>query len=62
LWGAATALRAATGNPITLTEKMLYEPLIALARNQLGGATFETEWAKGEAMSMAQAIAYAGQG
>ena len=41
---------------------MLYEPLIALARNQLGGATFETEWAKGEAMSMAQAITYAGQG
>ena len=62
LWGAATALRAASGNPISPTQKTLYEPFIAQARNQLGGATFETEWAKGEALSMAQAIAYAAQG
>jgi len=62
LWGAAIALREATGNPSSLTEKMLYEPFIARARSQLDKAAFEMEWAKGEALSMAQAIAYAGQG
>jgi hypothetical protein len=62
LWGAGTALRTASGSPLSLTEKALYEPFIARARNGLGGATYEIEWAKGETMSMSQAIAYAGQG
>ena len=55
-------MRTASGNPISPTEKMLYEPFIARARSQLDKAAFEMEWAKGEALSMAQAIAYAAQG
>ena len=59
LYGAATALREATGAPLAPVELALYERHVARAREQLDPAAFDAAWAAGRAMTSEQAVAYA---
>ncbi|MBA3948069.1 MAG: hypothetical protein H0X37_26410, partial [Herpetosiphonaceae bacterium] len=57
--GAMEGLRESIGNPRASTERVRYERGIARARRHSDEAVWAEAWAKGRAMSMAQAIAYA---
>jgi len=59
LWGAAEALRQAIRAREAPASRATRERLITLARAQLGEAAFNAEWAKGQAMTVEQAIAEA---
>jgi predicted ATPase/DNA-binding SARP family transcriptional activator len=59
LFGAAQALREAVGSQRLPEEDALREPYLAAARSRLDEASWEVEWAAGQAMSMEQAIDYA---
>jgi hypothetical protein len=59
LLGAAEALRAANGTPMTQMERGEYDQAVAQLRTQLAGADFEAAWAAGRAMSQDVAVAYA---
>jgi predicted ATPase len=56
LLGAAAAIIAAVGIPITDDERTAHETAAAAARVALGEAAFEAAWAEGAAMSLEQAI------
>jgi len=59
LLGAAEALRQAVGSPGEGTDRLDYERFVARARAGLDDESFATAWAKGRAMTLEQAIAYA---
>jgi predicted ATPase/transcriptional regulator with XRE-family HTH domain len=56
LFGAAKAIRETIGAPLPPVDCPLYESDVARARAQLGEDAFTSAWAKGEAMSLEQAI------
>jgi len=56
LWGAAEALREATGVPLRPGDRAGYEQAVATARAHLGEQAFATAWAEGRAMPLEQAI------
>jgi Tetratricopeptide repeat len=59
LWGAADALREATGSPWMSFEKSLHEPYLAAARPGMDEADWTKAWDEGRAMSLEDAIAHA---
>jgi predicted ATPase/transcriptional regulator with XRE-family HTH domain len=59
LFGAAEALREAGGVAIWPARRKLYDHALALARDALGAAAFEANWAAGRALSRREAIAEA---
>jgi len=59
LFGAAEALRAPVNSAIDLVDQPEYERQLAILRAQLDEAIFTTAWAKGQAMTLQQAIEYA---
>jgi tetratricopeptide (TPR) repeat protein len=59
LGSAAHALRVAAGAPLPPVERLDYEQALAAARNQLDQTTFAAAWAKGQTLSVEQAITYA---
>jgi hypothetical protein len=59
LWGAADALREATGAPWAPTEKRLQEPYLAATRSRMDEADWTKAWEEGRAMPLEDAIAYA---
>jgi len=59
LLGTAEALREAIQVPIESIDRPDYERFVAMARAGLDDESFATAWAKGRAMTMEQAIAYA---
>ena len=59
LLGTAEALREAIQVPIESIDRPDYERFVAMARAGLDDESFATAWAKGCAMTMEQAIAYA---
>lgn len=59
LLGAAAALRAPGGSVVDLVDQPEYERQLTLLRTQLREPTFAATWAKGQAMTLAQAIEYA---
>ena len=59
LWGAAEALRANIGVPLSPDARLLYERSVAAARTQLGEAEWEAAFAEGMAMSPEEAAEYA---
>ncbi len=59
LWGAAAALREATGAPFPDVDRVRYERFIVVSRSALGDAGWQAAWDEGRAMSLEQAIAYA---
>ena len=59
LLGAAAAIRAAVGMPLSPNAQAIYERLLASARAQLDPSAWEAELAHGRAMSVEQAVAYA---
>jgi predicted ATPase/DNA-binding SARP family transcriptional activator/DNA-binding CsgD family transcriptional regulator/Tfp pilus assembly protein PilF len=59
LWGAAGALREATGSPWGLAERLLHEPLLVATRSRLDGAVWEAAFAEGKAMNLEEAVEYA---
>jgi predicted ATPase/DNA-binding SARP family transcriptional activator len=59
LWGAAEALRQALGTPAPPSLMANYEPYLATARQHVDPIAWEAAWAKGRAMSLAQAMACA---
>ena len=56
LWGAAEALRLSIGAREAPASHATHERLMAATREQLGEAAFAEAWAKGQAMTMEQAI------
>jgi predicted ATPase/class 3 adenylate cyclase/Tfp pilus assembly protein PilF len=58
LWGAAEALREATGAPISPSFLADHNRTVAAARAQLDEAAWQAAWAEGRAMTMEQAITY----
>src|SRR5262249_21599698 len=52
LLGAAEAWREALGAPLTPLERPAYERAVAIARDELGEATFAETWAQGRALSL----------
>jgi DNA-binding NarL/FixJ family response regulator len=60
LWGAAEAMREATGAPIPPVERADYERALASARAQLGEKTFAAAWEEGRTMTVEQALASQG--
>lgn len=56
IFGAARALREATGDAITPTWRALYDRTVAAVRTALGEETFTTAWATGHALSLDEAI------
>src|SRR5206468_1228662 len=56
LFGAAEALREATGTPMLPEEEALNAPAIAATRGALGEARFEAAWHAGRSMSLERAI------
>jgi predicted ATPase/class 3 adenylate cyclase/DNA-binding CsgD family transcriptional regulator len=60
LWGAAEAVREATGAPLPPVERADYERSMASARAQLGEQAFATAWAEGRAMTPELALAARG--
>ncbi len=59
LFGAAAALRNALGIPQPLFRRAPYERMLALGHSQLDEATAAQAWARGQAMSVEQAVQYA---
>src|SRR5579871_1919807 len=59
LWGAAEALREELGSPLSPNATEEYGRDVAEVRQALGEEAFLAAWAKGCAMSLEQAIAYA---
>jgi predicted ATPase len=57
LFGAATALRAAIGAPVSPGERPAYERNLARARTLMDDATWAAVYAEGQAMMIEQAIA-----
>ena len=59
LWGAAEGLRQFIGCRSAPAARATYERALAVARAQLGEATWAVAWAEGRAMPLEQAIMYA---
>jgi predicted ATPase/transcriptional regulator with XRE-family HTH domain len=59
LFGAAEALRETSGVAIWPARRTLYDHALALARDTLGAAAFDAEWAAGGALSRRDALAEA---
>ncbi len=59
LLGAATAIREAFGMPLSPNSQAIYRRMLEAAQAQLAPAEWEAELARGRAMSLEQAIAYA---
>ena len=59
LYGAAAALRAAAGTPLPPNERAFYEHAVAKVRVDLGETAFTQAWAKGQIMTLEQAMAAA---
>jgi predicted ATPase/DNA-binding SARP family transcriptional activator/DNA-binding CsgD family transcriptional regulator len=59
LWGAAEAAREVAGLPLPPGERVLHEPYLASARSRLGEVAWEEALAKGQAMSLDEAVEYA---
>ena len=59
LFGASEALREALGTPLPGSYRANYERNLSSIRKQLDEASIAAAWAKGRAMTMDQAIAYA---
>jgi tetratricopeptide (TPR) repeat protein len=62
LWGAAEAIREATGLTMDAHDAPDYARWVTSARAPFESADFNAAWAEGRAMSVEQAIAYAGEG
>ena len=56
LFGAAEVLREAGGVTIWPARRKLYDRALALARDALGEAAFDAEWAAGRALSRREAL------
>jgi predicted ATPase/DNA-binding CsgD family transcriptional regulator len=61
LWGAAEAIRNATGIPIPPVEFADYERSLSAARVHLGERAFAAAWAQGRSMTPEQALTAQGQ-
>ena len=61
LWGAAEAIRASIGTPLTARERETNEGAVTAARAQLDEAAWQAAWSEGRAMALEQAIAYAAE-
>jgi len=61
LWGAAAALREATGAPLPPADRADYERSVAVAREAAGRERFAAAWAAGRGESLAQIVEYAGR-
>lgn len=59
LWGAAAAIREHIGVPIPPTDEPEHERTIAVARARLDQAAWDSAWAAGQAMPLAQALLFA---
>lgn len=59
LFGAAEALRARIGAPLSPSDQLFYQPITEMTRVLLGSEDYEKFWAAGRAMSQEQAIAFA---
>ncbi|MBK8782628.1 MAG: tetratricopeptide repeat protein [Anaerolineales bacterium] len=59
LWGAASAWREASNEPLPLTFQKDYAASITQARTQLGEKVYASAWSEGHGMSPEQAIALA---
>ena len=59
LWGAAEALREASGFSQPPDDKKVLEPFLEDARSRLEEAAFQAAWEEGRAMTEEQAIGYA---
>jgi hypothetical protein len=57
LFGAVAQLHTLLGVPPFPAEQVEYERQLSVARAQLGGCAFDTAWAKGQTMTLEQAIA-----
>jgi tetratricopeptide (TPR) repeat protein len=62
LFGAAEALREVLGTPMTAYERREYDQAVAQLRAQTNEATLKAAWARGRALSLEAAVAYALQG
>ena len=59
LFGAAAALREATGLPQSSTDLAHFEPVLNELRDALGGEGFAAAWETGRALSLEEALAEA---
>ena len=59
LWGAAEALREASGFSQPTDDKRVLEPFLKAARSRLDEAAFQAAWEEGRAMTEEQAVEYA---
>jgi predicted ATPase/DNA-binding SARP family transcriptional activator/DNA-binding CsgD family transcriptional regulator len=59
LWGAAEALREASGFSQPPDDKRVLEPFLEAARSRLDEAAFQAAWEEGRAMTETQAVEYA---
>jgi non-specific serine/threonine protein kinase len=59
LWGAAEALREASGFSQPPDDKRVLEPFLEAARSRLDEADFQAAWEEGRAMTEEQVIGYA---
>ena len=59
LWGTAEGVREALNAPWWPTDRLLYEPGLVVTRARLNEVVWETEWTKGKAMGLEEAIEYA---
>jgi non-specific serine/threonine protein kinase len=59
LFGAAEALRAMIGAPLSTSERTYYERHLASPRTRLGKEAFAVAWAEGQALPLEQALALA---
>ena len=59
LFGASEALREALGTPLPGSYRANYERTLSILRTKLDQVSISAAWAKGRAMTMEQAIAYA---
>jgi predicted ATPase/DNA-binding SARP family transcriptional activator/DNA-binding CsgD family transcriptional regulator len=59
LWGAAEALREASGFTQPPDDKRVLEPFLEAARSRLDEATFQAAWEEGRAMTEERAVGYA---
>ncbi len=61
LFGAADALRQIIGAPLPQTAREDFERDVALLRSRAGEAEFARAWCEGRAMTLEEAVAYAGE-
>ena len=59
LWGAAEAMRQATGSPISPIEQAEYDHNLDIIREALGAEAFAAAWEEGRAMTLEQVTVYA---